>query len=104
MPSAPRAEQRPWARRLTLAAITIALVVLTAHPICNLITGCGCSTLFAGGTVTCDIHVPGPPDCPVCTNMAVGAAFTAALFAGWGAAVGFAARWLEGDRAHRHGS
>ena len=92
MPSAPPAERRRWLRWATLAAITVALVVITAHPICNLITGCGCSTLFGGATATCDIHVPGPPDCPVCTNVAVGAAFSAALLAGWGALVGLAAR------------
>ena len=94
MPSAPPAERRGWARWATLAAITVALVVLTAHPICNLVTGCGCSTLFGGATATCDIHVPGPPDCPVCTNVAVGVVFSAALLAGWGALVGLAARRL----------
>ena len=95
MASGPPAEGRTWARRLTLAAITLALVALTAHPICNVITGCGCSTLFTGATATCDIHVPGPPDCPVCTNMLIGAAFTAALVAVWGAVVAFAARRLR---------
>jgi hypothetical protein len=100
MPSAPRAEGSRWPRRLTLAAITISLVTLTAHPICNLVTGCGCSSVFAGTTATCDIHVPGPPDCPVCTNRAVGAAFSAALVVAWGAVVGLAARRLQ----PRHGS
>ena len=94
MASAPRAEGRTWARRLTLAAVTLALVALTAHPICNVITGCGCSTLFTGATATCDIHIPGPPDCPVCTNMLIGVAFTAALVAAWGVVVTLAARRL----------
>lgn len=95
MPSAPPAERRRWPRRATLAAITIALTVLTAHPICNLVTGCGCSSVFGGATATCDIHVPGPPDCPVCTQVPAGAAFSAVMLAGWGAAVAFAAGRLR---------
>lgn len=95
MRSAPPAERARWSRRLALGAITIALVALTAHPVCNLVTGCGCSSIFGGLTATCDIHVPGPPDCPVCTNVWAGAAFSAALVAGWGAAVAFAARRLS---------
>ena len=94
MASAPRASGRSWRRRLTLAAVTVALVAVTAHPICNLVTGCGCSSLFAGATATCDIHVPGPPDCPVCTNALAGAGFTLALVGAWAAVVGLAARAL----------
>jgi hypothetical protein len=82
-------------RRSALTAITIALVALTYHAICDAVFDCGCSWIFAGGTVTCDIHVPGPPDCPVCTNVAVGIAFSAAMVAGWGGLVGFAAGRLE---------
>ena len=95
MASAPRADRPHRARRATLAAITVGVTALTYHAICAAIFDCGCSWIFAGGTVTCDIHVPGPPDCPVCTNVAVGLAFSAALVAAWGAVVGFAARRLR---------
>jgi hypothetical protein len=99
MPSAPPAERRGWARRATLAAITVGVTAVTYHALCAAIFDCGCSWIFAGGTVTCDIHVPGPPDCPVCTNVSVGIAFSAALIAAWGTAVGFAARrFLPRDR------
>jgi hypothetical protein len=78
-----------------LAAITIAIVSLTYHATCNLVFACGCSWLFAGGTHTCNIHVAGPPDCPVCTNVAAGIAFTAALLLAWGTVVGFAVSRLR---------
>ena len=97
MPSAPPAERPRWARRAVLAAITIAMVALTYHATCNLVFRCGCSWFFAGGTDTCDIHVPGPPECPVCTNVATGLAFTAALLAAWGTAVGVVAGRLRGN-------
>jgi hypothetical protein len=59
------------------------LTFLTALPICNLIFACGCRFVFAGGEAHCDIHVPGPPDCPVCTVLPVGALFAGTLFACW---------------------
>lgn len=99
MESAPPTDRPRWARRATLAAITVAVTSMTYHAICNLVFDCGCSWFFAGGTDTCDIHVPGPPDCPVCTNVAVGIAFTAALLAVWGAVVGFAAARIRPTRA-----
>ena len=95
MASAPPAEPRRWRRQAVLAAITVAIVSLTYHATCDLVFDCGCSWIFAGGTDTCDIHVPGPPDCPVCTNVAVGIAFSAALVAGWGTVVGLAAGRLR---------
>ena len=95
MPSAPSAERRRWRRRVVLAAITVAIVSLTYHATCDMVFDCGCSWIFAGGTDTCDIHVPGPPDCPVCTNVAAGIAFSAALLAVWGAVVAFAAHRLR---------
>jgi hypothetical protein len=95
MPSAPPAERPRRRRRALLAAITVAIVSLTYHATCAAVFGCGCSWFFAGGTATCDIHVPGPPDCPVCTNVAAGFAFSAALLAAWGAVVGVAARRLR---------
>lgn len=99
MPSAPRAEgRRRWVRRAALAAAAMALVALTAHPICNWLFACGCSPVFAGGVATCNIHQPGPPDCPVCTNTLAGVAFTAALLAGWGGVVVLADRLVRRGR------
>lgn len=92
MPSAPPAEPGRWRRRSVLALITVAIVALTYHATCDLVFDCGCSWIFAGGTGSCDIHVPGPPDCPVCTNVPVGIAFSLALLAAWGTAVTLAAR------------
>ena len=95
MPSAPPAERGSWRRRAALAAIAVTLASLTYHPICTVLFGCGCSWFFAGAAATCDIHVPGPPDCPVCTQLPAGAAFSAVMLAGWGAAVAFAAGCLS---------
>ena len=95
MASAPPAEPPRRGRRAVLAAITIAIVALTYHATCALVFGCGCSWLFAGGTDTCNIHVAGPPDCPVCTNVAAGIAFTAALLVAWGTVVGLVASRLR---------
>jgi hypothetical protein len=89
------AEPPRWRRRVLLAAITVVIVSLTYHATCALVFGCGCSWFFAGGTDTCDIHVAGPPDCPVCTNVAVGIAFSAALLAAWGTVVGLVAGRLR---------
>jgi hypothetical protein len=92
MPSAARAERWSWKRALLLWLVTSALVALTAHPICDLVFDCGCRWAFAGGEAHCDITVPGPPDCPVCADMRVGAAFAAALMLAWGGVVWGAAR------------
>jgi hypothetical protein len=68
--------------------------VATFHPACNLAFRCGCAWFFAGADARCDIHVPGPPDCPPCANVFAGAAFTAALGLGWLAALRLARRAL----------
>jgi len=78
-----------------LGGSAFAVTSLTYHAICNLVFRCGCSWLFAGGTDTCNIHVAGPPDCPVCTNVAAGIAFTVALLAAWGTVVGLVASRLR---------
>jgi hypothetical protein len=92
MASAPRAERGPWRRRIVLWLVTSALVAVTAHRICALVFDCGCRWAFAGAEAHCDITVPGPPDCPVCADMLVGAAFASTLMLGWGAVVWGAAR------------
>jgi hypothetical protein len=86
MPSAPRAERR-GRRRVVLGLATVALTAITALPICDAVFDCGCTWPLLGADAHCDVQHPGPPDCPVCTKPAVGAAFSAALTAAWAAAV-----------------
>jgi hypothetical protein len=64
-----------------LAAVVLGS--LTFHVLCDAVFDCGCTWMFAGGDTHCDVHVPGPPDCPPCSDVAAGAAFTAVLLAGW---------------------
>ena len=71
-------------RRWVAAAGAAVLTAATAHPLCALVFDCGCRWFFAGAEAHCNIMVPGPPDCPVCAHMGVGAAFAAVvLFAWW---------------------
>ena len=37
-------------------------------PICDLCFDCGCGWPGFGGHSHCDIHTPGPPDCPWCDH------------------------------------
>jgi hypothetical protein len=80
------------------AVFGAALSAATFHPLCNLVFRCGCAWYFAGGDAHCNVHVPGPPDCPPCASLAAGAAFAAALFGGWLAAAR-AARLAVASRA-----
>jgi hypothetical protein len=98
MPSAPRAEPGPWRRRILIALAAAGLTALTFHPLCDLAFACGCRWAWAGGDAHCDIRMPGAPDCPVCADMRLGAAFTAALAAAWGAAAWGVARVAAGSR------
>ena len=54
----------------TLAALAIAFVVTSViyMPVCNLVFDCGCTWPWLGGVQHCNIHVAGPPDCPLCTS------------------------------------
>ena len=75
-------------KMLLAAALLAALLsALTGHPLCDLAFDCGCTHVFAGGDAHCDIHQPLPPNCPVCSVPAIGAAFAATVFAGWLGAV-----------------
>ena len=38
-------------------------------PICDLHFDCGCGWPGFGGYSHCDIHTPGPPDCPWCDQL-----------------------------------
>ncbi len=51
-----------------LACLAAALVITAVFFIdyCSLIFGCGCQSLWAGGTLSCNIHAPSPPHCPWC--------------------------------------
>lgn len=69
-------------RRWTAAGAAL-LTTLTAHPLCALVFDCGCRWFFAGAEAHCNIQVPGPPDCPVCTDLAVGGAFALAVLLAW---------------------
>lgn len=57
----------PTARRV-LPALGIVLIISLSSvlKICDLLFGCGCLSLWAGGTMYCDVVVAGPPDCPFC--------------------------------------
>ena len=79
-------------RRVAVLAVAAVLTALTGLPLCNAIFDCGCTWVFAGADAHCDVHHPGPPDCPVCTNWLLGAPFFGALFAAWAAAATLALR------------
>lgn len=70
-------------RGLGRGALAGVLTAITGLPVCNLIFRCGCAWMFAGGADHCNMHVPGPPDCPVCTSGPVGALFVVSLFGLW---------------------
>jgi hypothetical protein len=70
-------------RRLLVLALAGALTALTGLPICDAVFDCGCTWIFAGADAHCDIHRPGPPDCPPCANWLIGAPFFGAIFAAW---------------------
>jgi len=75
---------RSWWAALALSAI---VTWVTALPLCDALFDCGCRWFFLGGAQHCDIHQPGPPDCPVCTNLLVGTVYGLGLFGAWTALV-----------------
>ena len=44
---------------------------------CGIAFACGCTWPWDGGAASCDIHTPGPPDCPWCVHGAIAGAFSA---------------------------
>jgi len=80
---------RSWWTALAAAAL---VTWATSLPICDALFDCGCRWFFLGGARHCNIHTPGPPDCPVCTKPLVGAAFGLGLFAVWAGLVRLAQR------------
>jgi hypothetical protein len=72
-------------RRLLVLALAGALTAVTGLPLCNAVFHCGCTWILAGADAHCDVHRPGPPDCPPCANWLWGALFFGGMFAGWAA-------------------
>ncbi len=70
-------------RRLVILAVALAGTAFTLLPICNAIFDCGCTWPMWGAADHCNIHHPGPPDCPLCTNWALGGLAAATLFVAW---------------------
>ncbi|HEY1585692.1 MAG TPA: hypothetical protein VGH63_08385 [Polyangia bacterium] len=71
-------------------AIVAALMVVGAHPFCNLMFHCGCSALAL--TAHCNIHAPAPPHCPWCAQPLWFALAALLALAGGGVAVALAWR------------
>ena len=77
-----------------MLAVAALLSAVTGHRICDLVFDCGCTWVFAGADAACDVHQAGPPDCPPCSNLAIGAASALGLFAAWTLLVGMASAAL----------
>lgn len=82
---------RSWWTALAAAAL---VTWATSLPLCDAIFDCGCRWFFLGGVEHCNIHRVGPPDCPVCTNLLVGAVFGLGLFGAWTALIRLGQRLL----------
>jgi hypothetical protein len=74
-----------------LAAAAIAFVVTSVvyMPVCDMVFDCGCTWPWLGGVQHCNIHVAGPPDCPLCKG---GAPVQALGFAAMGTPI-FLVSW-----------
>jgi hypothetical protein len=86
------------ARRLVVLVLALAATAFTLLPVCGAVFDCGCTWPMWGGDAHCDIHHPGPPDCPLCANWVVGALASAALFAAWTGAFGLASALIPSRR------
>jgi hypothetical protein len=75
-------------RRLAVLAIALTATAFTLLPICNALFDCGCTWPMWGAADHCNIHHPGPPDCPLCANRALGALAGATLFVAYAGALG----------------
>lgn len=70
-------------QRLAASLITLAVGAITFLPVCDLNFACGCVLPWNGAAAHCDIHTPGPPNCPWCHHPWQGyAAMAAASLAG----------------------
>ena len=71
-------------RRLVLVlALAGALTAATAHRVCDLVFGCGCTWIVSGATAHCNIHAPHPPHCPACRGLAPASLLGVGVFAAW---------------------
>jgi hypothetical protein len=55
-------------RRWPSIVLALALAAIVYMPVCDLVYDCGCTWPLLGDWQHCDIHTPGPPDCPICTS------------------------------------
>lgn len=90
-------KHRRWLPKLGLFAAAAGFTYLFFINWCDWVYDCGCTFLWAGAAAHCNIHQPGPPDCPWCVRPELaGIAFFAAL--GSQAAIAFwpgALGWLR---------
>ncbi len=72
---------RKWAKfGLFAAAVAFSAVFFINY--CDLVYQCGCTFLWAGAEMDCNIHNAHPPHCPWCANsVAGGAAFAVTIAA-----------------------
>ncbi len=59
---------RPLFPRLACLALALVVTCVLFIDYCDLIFGCGCQSLWAGGSSSCNIHAPAPPHCPWCLH------------------------------------
>lgn len=51
--------------------VVLASLGLLLIPFCGMLFGCGCTWLWDGAASHCNIHHPGPPDCPWCAHRGI---------------------------------
>jgi hypothetical protein len=79
------------------SVLALAAAALTFHVLCDAVFDCGCTWIWTEADRHCDVHVPGPPDCPPCSDVAAGALFSAVLLGGWALVLrGVLALWPAG--------
>ena len=92
-------------RVLAAAAIAFVLTSVVYMPVCNLVFDCGCTWPWLGGVQHCNIHVAGPPDCPLCKGgapvqaLGFAAIFAPVLAVSWGGIRGLAALFSRSARS-----
>jgi hypothetical protein len=80
-------------RRWWRAGLALAATAVLYLPLCGLVFRCGCTFPLLGGAAHCDVHQPGPPDCPLCAGPPLpGLLFGLAVFALCWAALGALSR------------
>lgn len=87
-------------RGLVAGVLSALFTPIVYLPVCDLVFGCGCAWLFAGGAAHCNMHNALPPHCPACTGAGTMLALGAATFAACFAAVSLML-FLLGRRAPR---